>query len=644
MWGCSVHNREVFVHLCLYPHTPIRPGRGHELADSGINTDTHPPRPHRHSSDSDVYRLLVSTLRYWWIRRHTATVVLTASVARHHRLLTLHFHWHVDNPVARTGPVESLARSDFGHVHVLATESHGYQVDTSCFDIHLLFPSCGMAGLGKVTLINSTLSSFNSLMASGLATNSPLFWHCVIVHTLTPEWRNCPQLGNRLPIRHVSALCFRAFDLHVLDFNRRTPLAIGVLCAELGQDVNILNLWLCSSFGKFIASSSLTLVHTTGDTLYLMSTTLWTSPLIVEEPDFGRYLSTPPRNHLRSARLSFPSSSLFRTVCVCFSSLVLTASVCSAEPAQRFLFSASFRRTRSGNLLDLDVVNLILRIDCMVWLMRTCLCITAVASSTGGGTKKRSGTKKKRKRDKVSNRSSGQNQKTTNGTKKNNIGTKKKTASGQNKSCKQQSLSSAGPPDPPSQDHPSAGPGLRRTSLRKTPCARPPSAGPPKFRASFFLLRPSFYFFSNFPRSFVELRWSLCNCIIEKVVTTHIWALWTLVKLRPRPHPPGPHPSARHPPAPHPSAPTLRPPPSNPSPSNPHPPTPYPSAPTFSISGPPTLPLPLPFHPAHLDPCCLSRLSFSILSQMSFFFCPDNRLLTLSRFRFFVPLRFFCPA
>ena len=57
-----------------------------------------------------------------------------ASVARHHWLLTLRVHWHVDNFVARTGPVESLARSDFGHVHVLATESHGYQVDSSCFD------------------------------------------------------------------------------------------------------------------------------------------------------------------------------------------------------------------------------------------------------------------------------------------------------------------------------------------------------------------------------------------------------------------------------------------------------------------------------------------------------------------------------
>ena len=68
----------------------------------------------------------------------TLSVVLTASVAGHHRLLTLHFHWHVDNLVTRTGPVESLARSDFGHVHVLATESHGYQVDSSCFDRSLV--------------------------------------------------------------------------------------------------------------------------------------------------------------------------------------------------------------------------------------------------------------------------------------------------------------------------------------------------------------------------------------------------------------------------------------------------------------------------------------------------------------------------
>ena len=30
--------------------------------------------------------------------------------------------------------MESLARSDFGHVPVLASESHGKQVDSSCYD------------------------------------------------------------------------------------------------------------------------------------------------------------------------------------------------------------------------------------------------------------------------------------------------------------------------------------------------------------------------------------------------------------------------------------------------------------------------------------------------------------------------------
>ena len=46
----SSWSREVLVHWCLYPNTPLWPSRGHELADSGI-TGTHPPRPRRHSSD-----------------------------------------------------------------------------------------------------------------------------------------------------------------------------------------------------------------------------------------------------------------------------------------------------------------------------------------------------------------------------------------------------------------------------------------------------------------------------------------------------------------------------------------------------------------------------------------------------------------
>ena len=117
----------------VFPH-PSSARSCHELADSGINTGTHPPRTHRHSSDFDVHRHLTSTLRSCWVRCHAVIVVLTASVARHHRLLTVHFHWHDDNLVARTGPVESLARSDSGHVRVLPTESHGYQVDSSCFD------------------------------------------------------------------------------------------------------------------------------------------------------------------------------------------------------------------------------------------------------------------------------------------------------------------------------------------------------------------------------------------------------------------------------------------------------------------------------------------------------------------------------
>ena len=123
----------------VFPH-PSSARSCYELSDSGINTGTYPPRTHRHSNDFDVHRHLASTLRSCWARCHTVMVVLTTSVARHHRLQTLHFHWHVGNLVARTGPVESLARSDFGHVHVLATESHGYQVDSSCFDHSPVIP------------------------------------------------------------------------------------------------------------------------------------------------------------------------------------------------------------------------------------------------------------------------------------------------------------------------------------------------------------------------------------------------------------------------------------------------------------------------------------------------------------------------
>ena len=106
----------------------------YKLADSGINTGTYPPRTHRHSNDFDVHRQLTSTLRSRWIRCHAVIVVLMNDCCSTHRLPTLHFHWHVNNLAAQTGHVESLARSDFGHVHVLATESHGYQVDSSCFD------------------------------------------------------------------------------------------------------------------------------------------------------------------------------------------------------------------------------------------------------------------------------------------------------------------------------------------------------------------------------------------------------------------------------------------------------------------------------------------------------------------------------
>ena len=110
-----------------FPH-PSSARSCHELADSGINTGTDPFRSHRHSNDFHVQRHFTSTLRPCWARRHTVIIVLTTSLARHHQLLTLHFQWHIINLHARTDPVEPL------HVHVLATENHGNQIDLSCFD------------------------------------------------------------------------------------------------------------------------------------------------------------------------------------------------------------------------------------------------------------------------------------------------------------------------------------------------------------------------------------------------------------------------------------------------------------------------------------------------------------------------------
>ena len=50
--------------------------------------------------------------------------------------------------------------------------------------------------------------------------------------------------------------------------------------------------------------------------------------------------------------------------CLCLSSTVLTASLCSSDPTRHFLISVSSpQRTRSGNLLDLDrIVTLIRRL------------------------------------------------------------------------------------------------------------------------------------------------------------------------------------------------------------------------------------------------------------------------------------------
>ena len=49
-----------------------------------------------------------------------------------------------------------------------------------------------------------------------------------------------------------------------------------------------------------------------------------------------------------------------------------------------------------------------------------------------------------------------------------------------------------------------------------------------KFRVFFFVFRPSFLFFLQIPKYFVELRWCLRVFIIENVVTTHKYGVfWT---------------------------------------------------------------------------------------------------------------------
>ena len=115
------------------------------------------------------------------VRCHAVIVVLM-TVAQHHRLLTLHFHWHVNNLVARTGPVESLARSDFGHIHVLATESHGYQVDTSCFDHSPVVPKCRQGWAWQryldqfdtlvIQQLNSVMADYQLLCSDPLSSDS----------------------------------------------------------------------------------------------------------------------------------------------------------------------------------------------------------------------------------------------------------------------------------------------------------------------------------------------------------------------------------------------------------------------------------------------------------------------------------------
>ena len=83
-------------------------------------------------------------------------------------------------------------------------------------------------------------------------------------------------------------------------------------------------------------------------------------------------------------------------------------------------------------------------------------------------------------------------------------------------------------PDPPALD-PCQGPASQGPSCRH-PCPDPlpwtPAPRTPLRRTStislFFFLLPTLFFF-QFPKSFVELRWSLRDFIINHVFTTQIW-------------------------------------------------------------------------------------------------------------------------
>ena len=112
----------------------------------------------------------------------------------------------------------------------------------SCFDHSPVVPKSrqGWTWQGYLDQFDTlVIQQLNSVMTGHqLLCSDPLS----VFSTLTPECRNCPQLRNRLPICHVSPLCFGALDLHLLDFNRRTHLAIGIPFAELGQGVGHLSL------------------------------------------------------------------------------------------------------------------------------------------------------------------------------------------------------------------------------------------------------------------------------------------------------------------------------------------------------------------------------------------------------------------
>ena len=131
-------------------NTPLRLDRGHELVDSGIISPV--------------------TLTF------TVTSLQHCDLASFSRLLLLDTNTECRQPCYTIWTFGISCTIRHGPVIVLATESHGYQVGSSCFDLQQL---------------------------DGVMTGR--------------------QLLCSYPVTfHVSPLCFRGFDLHVLDESDRS--------------------------------------------------------------------------------------------------------------------------------------------------------------------------------------------------------------------------------------------------------------------------------------------------------------------------------------------------------------------------------------------------------------------------------------